>query len=190
MVTSVPKDCARRMRVLQRQRQYRCHRETWEGGGRTENSRCDCSVSDPSQSRSKKVKELAPGAQRGGQGRVGEAGGWLTGQLLTRPSQLGADPQIWMEPGSKGEEEGAEWASVPPSPVTRVVFWGVSVTTTHPAPPSHMSPEILGLWLGLLSPSLSSITYLGCCSRWSWCPPVEAGVGRGMGRGPGLRSFP
>lgn len=34
------------------------------------------------------------------------------------PSQLGADPQGWTEPHGKGEEDGVEWATVSPSPVT------------------------------------------------------------------------
>lgn len=62
----------------------------------------------------------------------------------------------------------------------------------HTTIPLHLSrePRDPVPLLGLLSPTSSKVTHLGCCNRWSWRPPVEAGVGRGMGQGPGLRSFP
>ena len=80
-----------------------------------------------------------------------------------------------------------------PSPVTWVVFWGVCCLYLFtPQSPLHLSrePRDPVPLLGLLSPTSSNVTHLGCCNRWSWRPPVEAGVGRGMGQGPGLRSFP
>lgn len=127
---------------------------------------------------------LSPGA-RGG--RAGQRG---TGRRLAH----GAAPHLglpsWVlthrvgwNQVAKEKRTDVEWATVPPSRVTS--------TPLTPTPP-HLphEPRNPGALLGLLSLSLSSITHLGCCSRWSWCPPVEVGVDRGTGRGPGLRSFP
>lgn len=59
-------------------------------------------------------------------------------------------------------------------------------STQHLPPPAQKSCFLWDLELS----SSSGITYLGCCSHWSWWPQVEVGVDRVMDQGPGLRSSP
>ena len=133
-----------------------------------------------------------PGVGReAGQWGVREAGGWLAGQFLTHDFPAGCQPTGL--PGRRGGDGIARAAVPPTSAMWDCFFEGaryLCLFTPHPPCTCHHHPRNPGPLLGLLPPSLSAITHLGCCSRWSWCPREGVGVDRGTGRGPGLRSSP
>ena len=139
------------------------------------------------------IGSCRPGSSRSQERRLSRVGcegqeAGSRGSISHMPSQLGTNPQGWMEPSSGTEKEGWHCTQGQRCGVLRASYRCL-LTLQLPCT-CHHHPRNPGPLPWLLPPSSSAVTHLGCCSRWSWCSQVEAGVDKGMGQGPGRRSCP